>query len=152
MLSDFWLNTGFPWLGRCFEKLRMESSPYEMLRNFIVNRMRMSHVYQPVMLMTLLQAHGTATEREIARSILVHDESQLEYYANITNNMVGRVLRKYGIVSKASGVYSLSNFDVLTDQQVDELVALCQSKLDAFLEKRGDRIFQHRRLSSGYIS
>jgi hypothetical protein len=68
---------------------------YERLADFIQNRMRMSHVYQPVMLMALLRAGGRASTRDIARSILAHDESQVEYYGNVTKNMVGRVLRNH---------------------------------------------------------
>jgi hypothetical protein len=42
--------------------------------------MRMSHVYQPVMLTCLLTNRGHASVTDIARSILQHDESQVEYY------------------------------------------------------------------------
>ena len=80
---------------------------YEQLLDFVQTRMRMSHVYQPVMLMTLLQGGGRASTAEIARSILFHDESQIEYYENVTKNMVGHVLRNHGIVEKEEGRYSL---------------------------------------------
>jgi hypothetical protein len=36
------------------------------LEDFILNRMSMSHVYQPVMLKVLLEGNGTATVEEIA--------------------------------------------------------------------------------------
>jgi hypothetical protein len=39
---------------------------YERLVDFVKNRMRMSHVYQPVILMTLLQAGGRSSIEEIA--------------------------------------------------------------------------------------
>jgi hypothetical protein len=52
---------------------------YEQLLDFVQNRMRMSHVYQPVMLMTLLRRGGSSSISNIARSILTHDESQIEY-------------------------------------------------------------------------
>ena len=73
---------------------------YESLADFITNKMRMSHLYQPVMLMELLTKGGKCAEREIASSLLAHDESQIEYYTEITNNMVGRVLRNRGIVER----------------------------------------------------
>jgi hypothetical protein len=47
---------------------------YQEYEDFINHRMRMSHVYQPVMLMTLLKKGGKASAREIARAILEHDE------------------------------------------------------------------------------
>ncbi len=53
---------------------------YERLLCFVKNRMRMPHVYQPVMLMALLRGGSWSSTREIARSILLHDESQVEYY------------------------------------------------------------------------
>jgi len=62
--------------------------------------MRMSHVYQPVMLMTLLQNGGNCHQTDIAKALLSYDISQAEYYTQIVNKMVGRVLRSHGIVCK----------------------------------------------------
>lgn len=62
---------------------------YQTLVDFVTNRMRMSHIYQPVVLMTLLRNEGKCQEREIATELLARDESQIEYYTQITNNMVG---------------------------------------------------------------
>ena len=53
--------------------------------------MRMFHTYQPVMLTVLLTRGGKYSTAEIDLAILTHDESQVEYYENVTNNMVGRV-------------------------------------------------------------
>jgi hypothetical protein len=52
------------------------------------------------MLMELLSKAGKCQEREIASSLLAHDEGQIEYYTEITNNMVGRVLRNRGVVQR----------------------------------------------------
>ncbi len=91
---------------------------YEQLADFVENRMKMSHVYQPVMLMTLLRAGGgRSSTKEIARSILAHDESQVGYYQDVTKNMVGRVLMSHGIVEKKDGGYSLVDFEDLDDEQ-----------------------------------
>jgi ATP adenylyltransferase len=68
---------------------------YEQLADFVQNHMRMSHIYQPVMLMTLLRAGGKRSTMEIARSLLAHDESQVEYYEDVTKNMVGPALRSH---------------------------------------------------------
>jgi ATP adenylyltransferase len=73
---------------------------FEELSTFIQSRMRMSHIYQPVMLMTLLERGGESSAEDIAKSILLHDESQVEYYENVTKNMVGRVLASHGIVER----------------------------------------------------
>ena len=70
------------------------SHTYKKLENFIRDEMRMSHIYQPVMLMKLLESSGKAKITDIAKSLLSHDQSQIEYYEQITKNMVRRVLSK----------------------------------------------------------
>jgi diadenosine tetraphosphate (Ap4A) HIT family hydrolase/5-methylcytosine-specific restriction endonuclease McrA len=124
---------------------------FDELSDFIRHRMRMSHVYQPVMLMRLLTNRGRATVTDIARAILSHDQSQIEYYEKVTNEMVGRVLRSHGIVTKDRRLYTLNGFEELDDHQVQILIALCQEKLDAYVARRGDRMWQHRKLAEGYI-
>jgi len=68
------------------------SHAFGELSHFIRKEMRMSHVYQPVMLMELLKRGSSASTRDIAKAYLVEDISQIEYYERITKNMPGRVL------------------------------------------------------------
>ena len=116
--------------------------------------MRMSHIYQPIMLATLLRSGGICHEREIAMQILRHDESQIEYYTRITHNMVGQVLRKHKYVTRdrKSKNYSLVGYEELSEDEIRQLIDLCQQRLIKFLEVRGRTIFDHRRKSTGYIS
>lgn len=80
------------------------SEKYQQLDDFICKRMRMSHVYQPVMMMELLKSRGSASVTDIAKALLAHDQSQIEYYEQITKNMVGDVLTaKNGITHKVKG-------------------------------------------------
>ena len=112
----------------------------------------MSHVYQPVMLMTLLREGGKRSTEELAKAILAHDESQVEYYENVTKNMVGRVLRSHGIVEKEGGSYALVGYENPDIEQVEHLIELCRLELSEYKAKRGKRIWQHRKASAGYIS
>ena len=59
------------------------SKKFDELSDFIRNQMRMSHVYQPVMLMELLKRDGSASTRDIAKALLIEDISQIEYYETI---------------------------------------------------------------------
>lgn len=128
-----------------------DESAYTQLAGFITTAMRMSHIYQPVMLRELLKRGGTATVREIAVSLLVEDRSQLEYYEQITKNMVGRVLTvARGITEKDKNAYHLKRYDQLDAQQIEHLIALCDERVRTFLEGRSDP-WSHRRVSSGYI-
>lgn len=122
------------------------------LKGFITSRMRMSHIYQPLMLMTLLRNNGRCTARQIAKEILKYDSAQIEYYEKIVHNMVGRVLRRHGIVDRDELHYVLNDVEKLKDAQVEELLQLCRQKLETYLEKRGNRVFAHRNLANGYIT
>ena len=129
------------------------SHTFDELRDFICNQMRMSHVYQPVMLMELLKRGGSASTRDIAKALLVRDISQIEYYETITKTMVGRILtRNRGITEKQGGAYHLKGFDALSASEVEALSDICTSKVERYVERRGDRIWSHRKKSSGYIS
>ena len=125
---------------------------YQGLLDFIASKMRMSHIYQPVMIKRLLEAGGISHQTEIAKAILQYDQAQLEYYINITNKMVGRVLRNHGIVKKEGKRYNLVGFDELSKSQVSELVALCDQRIGEYIARRGDQIWAHRNHAEGYIS
>ena len=120
------------------------SSSFEHLAEYINRRMRMSHIYQPLMLMELLGRSSPAPAEDIARRILGEDSSQIEYYTERVKRMVGRVLTSNGITSHAGGVYSLIGADDLSEIERDALLQLCREKLDAFRLKRGVDVFAHR--------
>ena len=46
------------------------SAPFERLSQFLAQKMRMSHLYQPLMLKALIEGGGKASPREIARAFL----------------------------------------------------------------------------------
>ena len=114
--------------------------------------MRMAHIYQPEMLMTILDGGGKATVEEIAKRLLSKDTSQIDYYGERVKQMVGRVLRKNGIVKKDKDIFELIGFEELTESDIAEIRVDCENALNNFLEKRGDAAFSHRSKSSGYIS
>lgn len=115
----------------------------------------MSHVYQPVMITALLRHGGAASARQIAHALLGHDESQLEYYRTITGNMVGRVLKDHGLVSSEGRgwkrIWRLTGHEDFTECDVAAIIEACREKLDAYIQKRGSRIWSHRTAGSGYV-
>lgn len=125
---------------------------YDQLVDFVERRMRMSHIYQPVMLLTLLQHGGECSETEIAKAISMHDPTQVEYYEAITRNMVGRVLTRHGVVKRDGKNFTLLSARPLSKEQRAELRRLLEAKLDQYVAKRGERIWQHRKLGVSDIS
>ena len=127
---------------------------YEELAQFIDHEMRMSHIYQPVMIIELLSNQGVLKDTDVAKALLSRDQSQIEYYTTITNNMVGRVLRNRSVVSRdrKTREFTLLGLEDLNEDQISDLKDRCMRRLDEYLEKRGARIFDHRRKSPGYIT
>jgi diadenosine tetraphosphate (Ap4A) HIT family hydrolase len=131
----------------------MDSPAFSALRQFISEQMSLSHVYQPVMLKTILSNGGSASRRQIAKVILDRDPTQLAYYEMIVRDMVGRVLTNNRKITTRTGEnYSLSTYGNLTPDQVGELVALCDVKLKEYEAKRGQAIWDHRRRGHRPIS
>jgi len=125
---------------------------YNQLKEFISTKMKMSHIYQPVMIKKLLINNGGASDREIAEQLLQFDPSQLEYYQSITNKMVGKVLCNHQIVRKDNNNYSLVGFENLKKEEIIDLSRLCDKKIDIYIKKRGDTIWSHRRTNRNIIS
>ena len=120
--------------------------------------MQMSQIYQPVMLMKIIQNGGEASVQEIAKAILGHDESQIEYYEERTRRMVGSVLTDNNHITEKIKTgrsitgYRISGAKQLSSEETAQLLQLCQQKIDEFLEQRGGKVWSHRKKSSGYIS
>ena len=127
-----------------------------VLRDFIQNRMRMSHIYQPVMIKTLLENGGAATTEEIATSLLAYDQSQLEYYSLRTKNMVGKVLTNNSVVEPIKNGRQITGYRLTetthTEAQRATLEAMCDEAIGSYISKRGEAIWGHRGPDSGYVS
>ena len=120
---------------------------FAQLNDFIDNKMQMSHVYQPAMLIALLRADGKASTESIARQLLGLDSSQVQYYEERVKKMVGEVLTKnHGITSKIKDGnkivgYELNGFGDLLPDEVNQLIELLQGKLDT---KHDSSLYEHR--------
>jgi ATP adenylyltransferase len=125
---------------------------FEQLLHFIERDMRMSHVYQPVMIRELLNREGHASRDQIARALLNEDRSQLEYYAEITRDMVGRVLSNRNVVSRDGQQYALLGYETFTPEQIQQLKEACEMRLADYVTRRGRAIWEHREGSTGYVS
>lgn len=126
---------------------------FEKLKKYITEEMRMSHVYQPVMLLELLSNNGHSSVKQIAEAILRKDPTQIEYFSEIVKNMVGDVLtKKREITEKVGQSYHLKGSTSLTADQIEDLKSLCLFKIDEFEKKRGSTVWSHRRRGHRPIS
>ena len=99
-------------------------------------KMQMAHIYQPVMIKTLLQNCNSATADQIAKKINELDESNLSIFRNNVRDMPGRVLSSHGIVERDGNTYTLQIED-LSDTQREKLIELCDYAVKAYEKKFG---------------
>jgi ATP adenylyltransferase len=116
---------------------------FKELYDFIDNKMRMSHIYQPLLIKTLVEAGGSATVRQLAQQFVIEDESQLQYYENTIKRMPVKVLKSHGIVSDQKSLISL-NIKKFTFKEKSQLKRICEEKIQQYLEKRGLATWDYR--------
>jgi diadenosine tetraphosphate (Ap4A) HIT family hydrolase len=120
---------------------------FEELSDFLEKRMKMSHVYQPLLIKALVDAGGSATIRQIALNFLVQDESQILYYEDRIKSMPVPVLKRHGVVSRNADLITLS-VGKLTFEQKAHLKMVCERRLQEFVKKRGLAIWDYRMLDT----
>ena len=129
----------------------------EDIEDFIQNQMKMTHIYQPVMLKIILSEGGEANVEAIARAILAHDQPQIDYYAERVKRMVGAVLVSRKIVEtvkcgQAIEGYHLTGAPRLSDIEKNHLIGLCERKILDFKNAKSVSPFAHRARAEGNIS
>lgn len=113
------------------------------LMDFVKNRMRMSHVYQPFVIIELIEAGGQATIRQLAQAMAAKDEALLLQYEERIGRYPMRVLKQHGVITKdRNGLVSL-NVENMTYEQRAELRAECERRIGEFLSQRGLNTWNH---------
>ena len=109
---------------------------YETLSNFIRKEMKMTHIYQPIMIKTILKSgDNRATTDEIAGAFLNQDVSQLNYYKKIVKRWPHKTLKKRDVVRYHKDTYRLKLDAELSDVDRDRLIEQCDLRLSEFIDK-----------------
>lgn len=107
------------------------------LTNFIDKKMKMTGVYQPVIVRELLQHGGECTKEQLARAISFYDPSVLDYYKRVLMRWPKATLTKHGVVSyKNTGQLFSLNADLSNYELREQAIQLCESKISEWLEKK----------------
>jgi len=101
---------------------------FDQLLEFLDSRMRVSHVYQPLLIKALLDAGGKATVRQIALSFVGQDEPQVQYYEKRAKEMPIPVLKRHTVIAEEGDVVSL-NVRRLTFPQQAAIRKACELRL-----------------------
>lgn len=113
---------------------------FSELLKFIQFKMKMSHIYQPLLIKTLVESGGVATVNQIARVFSAADENQVRFYEARIKQMPLKVLRHHRIVTVNKGVVSL-DIAKLTFTQRTKLVAACNQRIADFIDLRGEGVW-----------
>lgn len=120
---------------------------FEELQDFLKSKMRLSHIYQPLLIKSLIEAGGTATIRQMAITFLAQDESQILYYEKRLKEMPIKVLSKHGVIVREGDLISLTT-QKLSFEQKAELKKICEEKLQEYVASRGLAIWDYRLLDT----
>jgi ATP adenylyltransferase len=123
---------------------------FDEIIEFLETKMRLSHIYQPLLIRTLVDAGGSATLRQLANAFLSQDESQLIYYQDRIKQMPLKILGKHGIVTEDGDLVVL-NAGKLTLEQKAKIKMICEQKLQEYVSKRGLSIWDYRLLDGDPI-
>lgn len=108
---------------------------YQGLKNFITETMRMSHLYQPVIIKTLLESGGKATIESLAERLFSY-MPESDYPQKLKGDPKD-VLSKHGIAHLEGDQYALNLVpSSLTTEQLEELIELCAQKIRGYLENK----------------
>jgi ATP adenylyltransferase len=120
------------------------------LREFLSSRMKLSHIYQPLLIKTLVESGGSATIRQLAVAFLAYDESEILYYEKRLKEMPIRVLKNHGVISRSQNLITL-NVEKLTLEQKSEIRKICEAKIHDYIASRGLAIWDYRLLDDNPI-
>jgi predicted house-cleaning noncanonical NTP pyrophosphatase (MazG superfamily) len=106
------------------------------LLDFIKNKMRMSELYQPVIIKELLINKGVSSKQNLAAKLASYDRSIIEYYAKVLMRWPKKTLTKHGIVkyNKTKKSFELTT-QKLSANELNEAILVCDQAINACLER-----------------
>jgi ATP adenylyltransferase len=124
---------------------------FEELKEFLSSRMKLSHIYQPLLIKTLIESGGSATIRQLAGTFLSYDESQkILYYEKRLKEMPIRMLKNQGIITRNQNLITL-NVERLTLQQKSEIRKIYEARIHDYVASRGLAVWDYRLLDDSPV-
>lgn len=98
--------------------------------------MRMSHIYQPLLIRLLVEAGGQATVRQLAKEFSAFDEAQILMYESRLKRTPVPVLKRHEVVVKKGDLISL-NIHELSLEERRAIISECEARIADFIKVRG---------------
>ena len=119
----------------------------KQLMDFIEKKTSMSHIYQLLLIRSLVDADGSATLRKLSLAFLSHDEIQLRYYEKKIRQMPLKVLLRYNVVKQEGELVFLTTRK-LTYRQKAKIKMLCENRMQEFVKRKGLGLWDYRLLDT----
>jgi hypothetical protein len=112
----------------------------DQLVTFLTETMSMTDIYQPAVILHLLEHGGTASKQNLARTLSGHDRSVQEYYEKVLMRWPKATLTKHGVVSydRKEKAFALA-FDLSDHEAVAEAKRICERKIAEWIQKKAER-------------
>jgi len=123
---------------------------FDELKDFIDHKMKMSHIYQPLLILILLDSGGMATLRQLAVEFIGRDEAQIADYRKRIREMPVTVLKKHGVVERDGELVQLSTHNLKLKERA-ELKLLCEKKIQEYIIKRDISTWDYKLLDNRNI-
>jgi len=97
---------------------------YQVLENFLKNKVRQGDVYVPSAIFFLLKSNGEATIEQISKLIYIFENKHdLEKYKMLVENFVIVMLNDYSLIRKKDDTIKLNTWP-LNQEEIDSLIHL----------------------------
>jgi hypothetical protein len=107
----------------------------EELLSFIETKMKMSHVYQPLLIRSLLDRGNASTTRDLAVDFSLGVASDVDHYEDRIIKQPVPVLARHGVIEERDGRIHLL-LDSCSDESKQSIRSACEEKVTTFLRKK----------------
>lgn len=105
------------------------------LIDFLNGRMSMTDIYQPAIILHLLERDGSASKADLARTLSGYDAAIQDYYEKIVMRWPKITLTKHDVITYEAKIFSL-NFVLDDSGLIAEAKRICEEKIHTWIEKR----------------
>jgi len=109
------------------------TATYKELKQFIEKKMVMSDIYQPVILLELIESDNSASKEQLARALMAADVANMTRWQKILMRYPKQVLSDHKVLKYDSKTKTFNLLvESLTPKQVSELRAILEKKITSY--------------------
>ncbi len=121
----------------------MPTKTLDKFLEFIEREMRMSHIYQPLLIRMLVESGGESTLRDLALRFVAFNEAELRAMESTIKNMPVKVLSNRGWVEREGNTVKLK-VPIKDLRERSLIIGACEKRLHEHIASRGEKIWDYR--------